>query len=325
MKFWPFIKLLPDKTNLKFVKYAPIMGVLSVIAVIASIFLTVWPMTPPCGGLNCGVDFSGGLVVEITAGEEEADIGAIRDALNGMDLRDVQVQAFGSPSDALIRFQTPEGDPGTVLRSVQETLTGVQSTIAVTRTEAVSGQVSQELLTNGVMALGVAMLMMLAYIWFRFQMTFGVGALIGLLHDVILTFGLFAITGMEFTLVSVAAVLTIIGYSMNDTVVVCDRLRENLRKYKRMPLGEVIDLSLNETLSRTIMTGLTTILGLLAIALLGGEVLAGFAWAMIFGVIVGTYSSVYIAAPVILLWGAKRGTEDEDDASPIKLGMASKP
>ena len=325
MKFWPFIKLLPDKTNLKFVKYAPIMGVLSVIAVIASIFFTVWPMTPPCGGLNCGVDFSGGLVVEITAGEEEADIGAIRDALNGMDLRDVQVQAFGSPSDALIRFQTPEGDPGTVLRSVQETLTGVQSTIAVTRTEAVSGQVSQELLTNGVMALGVAMLMMLAYIWFRFQMTFGVGALIGLLHDVILTFGLFAITGMEFTLVSVAAVLTIIGYSMNDTVVVCDRLRENLRKYKRMPLGEVIDLSLNETLSRTIMTGLTTILGLLAIALLGGEVLAGFAWAMIFGVIVGTYSSVYIAAPVILLWGAKRGTEDEDDASPIKLGMASKP
>ena len=325
MKFWPFIKLLPDKTNLKFVKYAPIMGVLSVIAVIASIFLTVWPMTPPCGGLTCGVDFSGGLVVEITAGEEEADIGAIRDALNGMDLRDVQVQAFGSPSDALIRFQTPEGDPGTVLREVESTLTQAQDTIRVTRTEAVSGAVSQELLTNGVMALGVAMLMMLAYIWFRFQMTFGVGALIGLLHDVILTFGLFAITGMEFTLVSVAAVLTIIGYSMNDTVVVCDRLRENLRKYKRMPLGEVIDLSLNETLSRTIMTGLTTILGLLAIALLGGEVLAGFAWAMIFGVIVGTYSSVYIAAPVILLWGAKRGTEDEDDASPIKLGMASKP
>ena len=325
MKFWPFIKLLPDKTNLKFVKYAPIMGVLSVIAVIASIFLTVWPMTPPCGGLNCGVDFSGGLVVEITAGEEEADIGAIRDALNGMDLRDVQVQAFGSPSDALIRFQTPEGDPGTVLREVEAALTQAQDTVRVTRTEAVSGAVSQELLTNGVMALGVAMLMMLAYIWFRFQMTFGVGALIGLLHDVILTFGLFAITGMEFTLVSVAAVLTIIGYSMNDTVVVCDRLRENLRKYKRMPLGEVIDLSLNETLSRTIMTGLTTILGLLAIALLGGEVLAGFAWAMIFGVIVGTYSSVYIAAPVILLWGAKRGTEDEDDASPIKLGMASKP
>ena len=325
MKFWPFIKLLPDRTNLKFVKFAPIMGGLSVLAVIASVFFTLWPMTPPCGGLNCGVDFSGGLVVEITAEPEAVDIPGVRDALNGMDLRDVQVQAFGSPSDALIRFQTPEGDPGTVLRSVQETLTGVQSTIAVTRTEAVSGQVSQELLTNGVMALGVAMLMMLAYIWFRFQWTFGVGALIGLLHDVILTFGLFAVTGMEFTLVSVAAILTIIGYSMNDTVVVCDRLRENLRKYKKMPLGEVIDLSLNETLSRTIMTGLTTILGLLAIALLGGAVLADFAWAMIFGVIIGTYSSIYIAAPLILLWGAKRGDEAEEDASPIKLGMASKP
>jgi preprotein translocase SecF subunit len=325
MKFWPFIKLLPDKTNLRFVKYAPIMGALSVIAVIASIFFTLSPLTPPCGGLNCGVDFSGGLVVEITAAPEAADIPAIRDGLNALDLRDVQVQAFGAPSEALIRFQTPEGDPGTVLRQVEAALTDVQSTIRVTRTEAVSGQVSQELLTNGVMALGVAMLMMLAYIWFRFQWTFGVGALIGLLHDVILTFGLFAITGMEFTLVSVAAILTIIGYSMNDTVVVCDRLRENLRKYKRMPLSEVIDLSLNETLSRTIMTGLTTILGLLAIALLGGAVLADFAWAMIFGVVIGTYSSIYIAAPLILLWGAKRGTEDEEDATPIKLGMASKP
>ena len=324
MKFWPLIKLLPEKTDLKFVKYAPIMGVLSVIAVVASIFFTLWPLTPPCGGLNCGVDFSGGLVVEITAAPEAADIAAIRDGLNELDLRDVSVQAFGSPSEALIRFQTPEGDPGTVLRQVGERLTEVQSTIEVTRTEAVSGAVSQELLTNGIMALGVAMLMMLAYIWFRFQMTFGVGALIGLLHDVILTFGLFAITGMEFTLVSVAAILTIIGYSINDTVVVCDRLRENLRKYKKMPLGDVIDLSLNETLSRTIMTGLTTILGLLAIALLGGAVLANFAWAMIFGVIIGTYSSIYIAAPLILLWGAKRGDEADEEATPIKLGMGSK-
>ena len=324
MKFWPLIKLLPEKTNLKFVKYAPIFGGLSAIAVIASIFFTLWPLTPPCGGLNCGVDFSGGLVVEITAAPEAADISGIRDGLEAMELRDVQVQAFGSPSEALIRFQTPEGDPGTVLRQVGERLSEVQSTIEVTRTEAVSGQVSQELLTNGVMALGVAMLMMLAYIWFRFQMTFGVGALIGLLHDVILTFGLFAITGMEFTLVSVAAILTIIGYSINDTVVVCDRLRENLRKYKKMPLGDVIDLSLNETLSRTIMTGLTTILGLLAIALLGGAVLADFAWAMIFGVIIGTYSSIYIAAPIILLWGAKRGDEADEEATPIKLGMGSK-
>lgn len=325
MKFWPLIKILPAKTNLKFVKYAPYMGAISAVAAIASIVLTLWPLTPPCGGLNCGVDFSGGLVMEITAAPEPVDIGGVRDGLNALDLRDVQVQAFGSASEALIRFQTPEGDPGTILREVSTRLAEIQPTLEVTRTEAVSGQVSGELLRNGVMALGVAMLMMMVYIWFRFQWTFGVGALIGLLHDVILTFGLFAVTGMEFTLVSVAAILTIIGYSMNDTVVVCDRLRENLRKYKKMPLRDVIDLSLNETLSRTIMTGLTTMLGLFAIAFLGGEVLSGFAWAMIFGVVIGTYSSIYIAAPVILLWGAKRGDETDEDAKPVKLGMASRP
>lgn len=324
MTFWPLIKLLPQKTNLRFVRYAPWLGGLSAILVILSLFFTIWPAKTMCGGLNCGVDFTGGMVMEIAAGGDVIDLGAVRDAMNGLDYQDVQVQTFGGDTAALIRFQTPEAEPAAVVAAVEGAVQAVNPDMEITRTEAVSGQVSGELMMNGVMALGLAMVLMMIYIWFRFQWTFGLGALIGLLHDVILTFGLFAVTGMEFTLTSVAAVLTIIGYSMNDTVVVCDRMRENLRKYKKMPLKEIIDLSLNETLSRTIMTGFTTILGLLAIALLGGEVLSGFAWAMIFGVLVGTYSSVYIAAPVILFWGAKRGTEDEDP-TPVTLGMASKP
>lgn len=324
MKFWPFIKLLPQKTNFRFVRYAPWLGGLSVVLVILSLFFTIWPAKTMCGGLNCGVDFTGGMVMEVAAGGDVIELGSLRDVMNGLNYQDVQVQTFGGDTAALIRFQTPDEEPAAVVAAVEGAVQTVNSKMEITRTEAVSGQVSGELMMNGIMALGIAMVLMMIYIWFRFQWTFGLGALIGLLHDVILTFGLFAVTNMEFTLTSVAAVLTIIGYSMNDTVVVCDRMRENLRKYKKMPLKEIIDLSLNETLSRTIMTGLTTILGLLAIALLGGEVLSGFAWAMIFGVLIGTYSSVYIAAPVILFWGARRGTEDED-AKPVTLGMASKP
>jgi preprotein translocase SecF subunit len=174
------------------------------------------------------------------------------------------------------------------------------------------------------MALLVAIVLMLVYIWFRFEWQFGLGAVIGLFHDVILTFGLFALTGMEFSLTAVASVLTVIGYSMNDTVVVYDRIRENLRKYKKMPLGELIDLSINETLSRTIMTGVTALFALGVLAVLGGGPLQPFAIALIFGIVVGTYSSVYVAAPVLLLWGVKRGGSS-DEAKPIKLGMASQP
>ena len=188
------------------------------------------------------------------------------------------------------------------------------------RTEVVGPKVSGELFRNGLLALGLAIGLMLIYIWFRFELQFGLGAVVALFHDVILTFGLIAVTRMEFSLTTIAALLTIIGYSMNDTVVVFDRLRENLRKYKRMPLGEVIDLSINETLSRTVITGLTAVLALAGLAALGGEALFGFSIIMIFGIVLGTYSSVYVAAPIILLWGVKRGDEE---ATPIKLGGAS--
>ncbi|OYX92518.1 MAG: protein translocase subunit SecF [Caulobacter sp. 35-67-4] len=175
---------------------------------------------------------------------------------------------------------------------------------------------------SGIIALALAIGLMFLYIWFRFEPQFGLGAVAGLLHDLILTFGFIVLFKIEFSLNTVAALLTVIGYSMNDTVVVFDRLRENLRKYKKMPLGEVIDLSINETLSRTIITGVTAVMALAGLAVFGGEALFGFSVVMIFGIIVGTYSSIYVGAPIILLWGVKRG---EDEATPIKFGAASRP
>ena len=222
----------------------------------------------------------------------------------------MQVQAFGKPSSALVRFQTPRSmDAAQTATRVQAALQGALGQVRFSGTQVVGPKVSSELFRNGVLALGIAIGLMLIYIWFRFELQFGLGAVAALFHDVILTFGLFALFRLEFTLTIIAAILTIIGYSMNDTVVVFDRLRENLRKYRRTPLREVIELSINETLSRTIITGLTALLALGGLAIFGGEALRNFAIALLFGVVVGTYSSIYVASPIILLWGVKRGEE----------------
>ena len=315
-RYWPFIKLLPIKTNFKFVGFAKYAAVLSVLAVAGSIFMTVFPFAPPCGGLNCGVDFKGGNVLEVSTAPKVIDVGQIRDTLNAMNLGDVQVQEIaevqGAPvTDALVKFETPAGkDVGATITQVKSSLTaklGAQTTYP--RTEVVGPKVSGELLSGGVMALGLAVALMMVYIWFRFEWQFALGAVAGLMHDTILVFGLFAVTKMEFSLTAVAAILTVIGYSMNDTVVVFDRLRENLRKYKRMPLRDVIDLSINETLSRTVITGVTAIFALAVLAALGGDTLFPFSVALIFGIVFGTYSSIYVGAPIILLWGVKRGDE----------------
>ena len=332
-KFWPLIKLLPIKTNFRFVKYSRVFGALSVLAIIASVFFTVWPADNKCGGLTCGVDFLGGNRIEMSTSPEPVDLAEIRASLNDLGVPDAQVQSYSVPGTdptgrfhAMAKFGNIEGvSAGDTINRAKAALTeDLGPQVQFTRTEAVGAAVSGELLTNGVMALVVAIAMMMVYIWFRFEWQFGLGAMIGLMHDVILTFGLFAITGMEFSLTAVASVLTVIGYSMNDTVVVYDRIRENLRKFKKMPLGELIDLSINETLSRTIMTGVTALFALGVLAVLGGGPLQPFAIALIFGIVVGTYSSVYVAAPVLLLWGVKRGAKDEE-AKPIKLGMASRP
>ena len=320
MRGWPLIKLLPQKTNLQFVRYSKPAGYVSALLCIASIVACFYP------GLPMGIDFKGGAVMEMSApAGEKVDAGAVREAMGNLNLGEVQVQNIDGDAKAIVRFQLPDGqEQGAVVEQVQKGITEAAGNVTFSGVSVVGSKVSGELLTNGVLALGMAVALMFVYIWFRFEPQFGFGAVIGLLHDVILTFGLIVLFKLEFSLNMVAAILTVIGYSMNDTVVVFDRLRENLRKYKTMPLREVIDLSLNETLSRTIITGVTAVMVLAALAVFGGEALFGFSIALMFGIIIGTYSSIYVGAPIILLWGVKRGTIEKDD-KPVKFGMASRP
>ncbi|HRP11073.1 MAG TPA: protein translocase subunit SecF [Terricaulis sp.] len=326
MRF-PLIRYLPERTNFKFVSVAGIMGVISTLLIVLSLvsMVTGGLRANPIDlynevdgsvghkighvlseGFNLGVDFKGGTLLELRS-TEAIDLAQIRQIIGGLDLGDVQVQAFGSETNALVRFEITDAGADADIARARAALAAEAPNVQIDRTESVSAQVSEELFSGGLMALGLAILLMLAYIWFRFEWQFGVGAILGLFHDVILTLGLFSVLRMEFTLTIIAALLTIIGYGINDTVVVFDRLRENLSKYKKMPLSEIVDLSINETLSRTIMTGVTALMALTVLYYLGGEALSGFAIAMIFGIVVGTYSSVYVAAPAILIWGVRRG------------------
>lgn len=320
MRGWPLIKLLPQTTNFRFVRYARLFGIISVILCAASIFALFKP------GLTMGIDFRGGASMEVIQTQQKPlNLEAIREAMDGLNMGEVGVQEAGSPNLAMVRFQIPEGqDQDAVVNKVKTAISAVSSDVRYSSPSVVGSKVSGELFSKGLWALASAIVLMFAYIWFRFEPQFGFGAVAGLVHDVILTFGLIVVMKLEFNLNMVAAILTVIGYSMNDTVVVFDRLRENLRKYKTMPLGDVIDLSINETLSRTIITGLTAVMVLAALAVFGGPALFGFSMALMFGIIIGTYSSIYVGAPIILLWGVKRGKAAEE-ATPIKLGGASRP
>jgi preprotein translocase SecF subunit len=304
---WPLIKLLPAKTNFKYVAFAPFLMLVSLAACIASLYLTVWPLTPPCGGLNCGVDFKGGSLIEISTAPRNIDHQAL-ETLNEVGFGEVQVQGFTEPTGAMVRFETPENIPSaqamqTMRDAISERLGG---DVHFGRADVVGAKVSGELFVLGALALLAGIGLMLLYIWFRFGFTFGAAAVLALAHDVVLTFGLFAITRMEFTLVAVGSILTIIGYSINDKIVVLDRVRENLRKYKKMPMKELIDLSVNETLSRTIITGVTGLMALGVMAYYGGEALFAFAVSMFFGIVIGTYSSIFIAAPALTFFGVGR-------------------
>ena len=239
----------------------------------------------------------------------------MRGALTGLNLGDVQVQSFGSPNDAVARFQTPKGaSADVVIGQVKGAITRALGQVTFSRTDVVGPEVSGELKIKGVGALLAAVGLMLLYIWFRFELQFGLGAVVALFHDLTLSFGLILLLRLEFSLNLIAALLTIIGYSMNDTVVVFDRLRENRRKYKRMPLRDLIDLSVNETLSRTVITGVTALLALSGLAVFGGESLRPLSIVLLFGIVIGTYSSIYVASPIILLWGARK---QDEPATPI--------
>jgi preprotein translocase subunit SecF/SecD/SecF fusion protein len=257
-------------------------------------------------GLNYGVDFKGGSLLEVQSTTGPADLASMRDKLNKLGVGAVQIQTFGAPTEVLIRVeQQPGGDAEqqVALKKVTGALAG-QYTLQ--RQEVVGPAVSSELRFTGFISVAAGLLAIVAYVWFRFEWQFAVGAIVALTHDVLLTVGVFSLLQLEFDLSTVAALLTILGYSVNDTVVVSDRIRENLRKYKRMELNELLNLSINETLSRTILTACTAIIVLFALYIFGGEVIRNFNFAMLFGVVVGTYSSVFIAAPLLGYFGVKR-------------------
>jgi preprotein translocase SecF subunit len=257
-------------------------------------------------GLNYGVDFKGGTMVEVqTKSGAPADIQAMRSQLGGLGLGDLQIQEFGTSNDVLIRLEQQPGGEEAQQVALRKVLDSLGSEYVQRRVEVVGPAVSAELRRTGIIAVLCAMLAIIAYVWFRFEWQFAIGTILALVHDVVLVVGIFSLFQLEFDLSIVAALLTILGYSVNDTVVISDRIRENLRKYKRMEIRELLNLSINETLSRTILTGLTTIVVLLALFIFGGSVLRYFTLAMLLGVLIGTYSSIYIAAPILEIFGIK--------------------
>lgn len=344
------VKLLPDRTSVRFTRFRLAAFVFSC-AMIAASAAALWVK-----GLNLGVDFRGGITIEVSD-TEPVDVARVRAAVQALDLGDVKVQEirdFAAGHSAVMVFVERQqagasGDDGTPAASahaaaarpdgvsvaagtqgmvtleksqqhaallVQGALASVLGDgISFRKIDIVGPTVSGELIRKGALAVFFAIAAMLVYIWFRFEWQFSLGAIVALVHDVIITMGMFAVTGFEFNLAIIAAILTIVGYSMNDTVVVYDRVRENLRKFKKRPLADILDMSVNDTLSRTVMTSVTTLLALGALYLIGGEVLRGFTFAMIWGVVIGTYSSVFVASPFLLLTGVKRtGPEDPDGA-----------
>jgi preprotein translocase subunit SecD/preprotein translocase subunit SecF len=301
----PLFRLVPDGTRIKFMRGRFAGLAVSAVLSLASIGLFFYP------GLNLGIDFKGGIVMEVrTPGV--SDFGKIREALVAQGVPAAGLQRFGDDHQVLIRLDRQPTEAGTeqTVVKVRAALEQAQPGTVIQRNEAVGASVSDELFRNGLLALGISLLMILVYIWFRFEWQFAIGAVVTLLLDVTKAIGFLAITRIEFDLVMVAAILTVIGYSTNDKVVVYDRVRENLRKYKTMPLRELIDFSINETLNRTLGTSMTVFLASLPLALFGGASLSGFAWVMLFGIVVGTSSSIFIAAPILLFLGENRLRRD---------------
>lgn len=294
------IKFVPDETRIPFIKVRVLAFIISGLLMLGSIGLFF------TAGLNYGIDFRGGTLIEVRSKSGPANLADMRAKLGGIGLGDVQIQEFGEPEEVLIRIEQQPGGDANQQVAIQKVKGTLGDSVEYRRVEVVGPTVSGELIQSGTIAVLVALFSVLLYIWFRFEWQFSVGAVAALVHDVTLTIGLFCLLQLEFGLPIIAAILTIVGYSLNDTVVVYDRVRENLRKYKKMPLAELLDISINETLSRTSLTSVTTLIALLSLYVFGGEVIRGFTFAMIWGVIVGTYSSIFVAAPLLLYLGVKR-------------------
>ena len=295
------LRIIPDGTTFKFMAFRrmsfPFSALLSIVAVLAFFVLS----------MNFGIDFKGGTVIEMRAKAGQVNISEVRAIVDKMGFGDVEVQEFGGSSEFSMRFALQPGGDGAqqaVVKKVRETFA---EKYEERRVEVVGPRVSAELVQNGTIGVLFSLIAVLVYLWFRFEWQFALGAVIATMHDLLLTIGFFAITRIEFNMTSIAAVLTIVGYSLNDTVVVFDRIREMMRKYKKMPTEELLDLSINTTLARTVMVSFTAALALVALAIFGGTVIESFSLAMLFGVVVGTYSSIFIAAPILIYLGLKPG------------------
>tara|TARA_B100000029_G_C17432359_1_gene908343 strand:- start:257 stop:1156 length:900 start_codon:yes stop_codon:yes gene_type:complete len=296
-----------EKYNINFNKYLKIFNLFSISLIIISILLLIFK------GLNFGVDFKGGTLIELRSTDDQITISKLRQSFNRMNLGDVNIKEFGKKNDFLIKFEK-KNDSSNFINEIKKNLEqSVGPGFDFRRVENVGPKVSSELLKSGILAILLALTAMLIYIWIRFEWQFSLGAILALFHDVILTLGVFSLFSLEINLSIVAAVLTIVGYSMNDTVVIFDRVRENLKKFADIKIFDLTNKSINETLSRTIITSITTLLALLSIYIFGGQILKGFSLAMILGVLFGTYSSIYIANPILILLNVSQKTILKED------------
>jgi len=303
MRYIPRFKghdFFPHDLRVPFMRYRDVAVIVSIVAMLLSLGLFF------TRGLNYGVDFKGGSMIEVESTAGPVDVEALRSKLGALGLGAVQIQNFGTPENVLIRVEQQPGGDAEQQTAVRKLTDALGDSYVQRRVEVVGPAVSSELRTTGFIAVIASLFAIVAYVWFRFEWQFAVGAIVALLHDVLLTVGIFSLFQFEFDLSIVAALLTILGYSVNDTVVVSDRIRENLRKFKKMELNALLNLSINETLSRTILTGVTSIAVLVVLYIFGGEVIRNFNLAMLLGVIIGTYSSIFIAAPILGYLGVKR-------------------